>query len=301
MIAEVNQLLAMNPTLSLEDINAVLQSRMEARNNAPLQDLCGLSPAQVNNWLYAPLSELNSVKISTPEDCSQCPTLRYLQLIIDAAIAQGGSFKATAKGNLPVSLVMQANAILPELPVHNIPSFILHSQFSGKNEDSFAALHYARILAEISGIIYRRAGRFHLKKESLKNYQSQGIRSFFLPMLDAAVSRYNWAYMDNWGESIDLRMFWLFMLWRISTHGSVQRLVADMELAFPALLDQLPTDNYFSPAKQLKGMIESRFTDGFLQFWGFMQLDPKRYTQEPKQDRKAVVQPLLKQAIQFCL
>ncbi|MDT8406590.1 MAG: hypothetical protein RQ715_05010 [Methylococcales bacterium] len=47
-------------------------------------------------------------------------------------------------------LVKQASELLPE--------------FAGSNEDKFNALHYTRVLADISGIIYRRSGRYHVKK-----------------------------------------------------------------------------------------------------------------------------------------
>lgn len=55
--------------------------------------------------------------ISTPDDLSASPVMRYLTLILDEAMGQEGSFKATSKGNLPAKLVKQANELLPEFAV----------------------------------------------------------------------------------------------------------------------------------------------------------------------------------------
>jgi hypothetical protein len=40
---------------------------------------------------------------------------------------------------------------------------------------------------------------------------------------EAATTQYNWGYLDNW-EDIDIRTFWLFMLWRLQCHSSVDQL-----------------------------------------------------------------------------
>ncbi len=42
---DVEQMVAMNPKLTLDDINVVLQHKIHERNNRPLPELCGLSPA----------------------------------------------------------------------------------------------------------------------------------------------------------------------------------------------------------------------------------------------------------------
>lgn len=280
-------------------INLVLQRKMADHNNTPVAELGGLSPAQMSNWLYAPTSELKGEEISAPEDCSQCPTLCYLKLIIEEAIAQGGSFKSTAKGNLPAQLVLKANGVLPDLPAYKILSFLLHHQFSGNKEEAFVALHYARVLAQTARIIYHPSGRFHVKKEALKKYQAQGIRAFFLPMLETAVSKDNWAYLDSFEGDVDLRMLWLFMPWRLSSHGSVQKLVAEMQTAFPALLDQLPQSSYLSRPWLLEAIIEARFVDGFLQYWGLMLVDTRKFMHDSVQDRRAHPQPLLAQTFRF--
>ncbi|WP_428243067.1 hypothetical protein [Gynuella sp.] len=296
---DVKQMVAMNPNLTLDELNAVMQLKVEERNNRPNPDFCGLSPTQMFNWLYKPMDELNWVTICTPEDFSSSPVMRYLTLILDEAMQNDGSFKATSKGNLPAKLVKQASELLPEFAIATYERDISLSEFAGSNEDKFNALHYTRILAEIAGIIYRRSGRYHVKKTAQKHYQSQGIRAFFKPMLEAAVTKYNWSYLDGYEQDVDLRPICLFMVWRLQSHASVDQLVDEVERAFPDLLQQVAPDNHYPPENRLDILIESRFVNHFLEFWGFIIVDPKRYDHGEAIARKAQLQPLFTQTFQF--
>jgi hypothetical protein len=91
------------------------------------------------------------------------------------------------------------------------------------------------------------------------------------------------------------------MLWRIQSHNSVDQLVKEVMTAFPDLLLAFPTDDYFSPERNLSMLIESRFIERFLEFWGFIIIDPIRYLNTEPVDRVVQVQPLLKQTFQFTI
>ncbi|WP_125780952.1 YecA family protein [Pseudoalteromonas rubra] len=300
---DVEALIAMNPDLTMEELNVALQYKTNERNNQPLSDFCGLSPTQMQNWLYAPFDELQRVKINTPEDVSASPVMRYLTLILDEAMQNDGAFKATSKGNLPMKLVKQASDLRDEFTIGQVPYVknISICEFAGSNEDKFNALHYTRILAEIAGIIYRRSGKYHVKKTAQKDYQKHGVQTFFKPMLEAAVSRYNWAYLDAFDTDLDLRTFWLFMLWRLQSHANVGQLIDELNTAFPDLLLSLPVDRYLSPPEYLRIVTESRFIERFLQFWGFAVLEPKWSFSEKSEPRKVTLLPLLADTFQFSI
>ncbi len=185
--------------------------------------------------------------------------MRYLALILDEAMLQGGSFKATTKGNLPAKLVKQASALLPEFAVAKFETVPSISEYMGSNEDKFNALHYTRILAELAGIIYRKSGAFYVKQSAQKQYAEQGLQAFFVPMLSAAIKQYNWAYLDSWSDKVDLRMFWVFMLWRLQSHGSVNRLSQEVAIAFPTLIDQLPSGGIFFTRAIIKFINQDTF------------------------------------------
>ena len=301
-VDDIAQTLMMNPNLSLDELNLVAQRKVEQRNHQPHADFCGLTSAQMQNWLYAPLHELIDVTIKTPSDLSSSPVMRYLALILDEAMLQGGSFKATTKGNLPAKLVKQASELLPGFAVAKFETVPSISEYMGSNEDKFNALHYTRILAELAGIIYRKSGAFYVKQSAQKQYAEQGLQAFFVPMLSAAIKQYNWAYLDSWSDKVDLRMFWVFMLWRLQSHGSVNRLSQEVAIAFPTLIDQLPVGEYFSPEQLLNSLIRTRFIERFLQFWGFVTVDPKGAFYREDSSIKAVdIQPLFKESFIFTM
>jgi len=301
VLDDVESMVAMNPNLSIEEINVAIQHKMHDRNNRPHPGFCGLSPTQMANWLYAPFDELQWVTVSTPKDLSSSPVMRYLILILDEAMHNEGSIKATSKGNLPAKLVKQASDLLPELAVSELGTPISINDYAGNNEDKFNALHYTRVLAELAGIIYRRNGHYHVKKTAQKLYQTQGIQAFFKPMLEAVITKYNWGYLDSFEQDADLRTFWLFMLWRLLSHAGVDQLIDEVITAFPDLLLEFSQDDYFSPEKNLGVLIQSRFIERFLQFWGFVTVDPKRLFAGERVPRKVQIQPLLGQTFQFTI
>jgi len=61
----------------------------------------------------------------------------------------------------------------------------------------------------------------------------------------------------------------------------------------------LPEDGYASSQEQLATIIETRFVVRFLQFWGFVTLDPRMYVDGVKVTRELQIQPLLKQSFVF--
>jgi hypothetical protein len=160
-------------------------------------------------------------------------------------------------------------------------------------------MHYTRVLAEIVGIIYRRSGHYHVKKTTQKQYETQGIQAFFKPMLAAAISKYNWGYLDGFAQDVDIRIFWLFMLWRLQSHANYDQLVDEVITAFPDILLAFSPDDYCSPEQNLDNLIESRFMDRFLQFWGFIIFDRRRFLNGEPIALKAQIQPLLAQTFQF--
>lgn len=298
---ELSHILVMNPDLSLDELNLIAQHKMGQLNNRPNPDFCGLTPTQMANWLYAPFNELDWVKITVPETLSASPVMRYLQLMLEQAMQQDGVIKLTPKGNLPTKLVKQACALLPEFAVAEYETVPSISEYQGSNEDKFNALHYVHILAELSGIFYVQSGHLHLKKAAQKEYQAQGLQAFFLPMLAAAVKEYNWAYMDLWTDEVDVGFFWLFMLWRVQTHGSVEQLIEEVKIAFPDLMMQIRDEDFMTSSQILAAILETRFIKRFLEFWGFVVTNRMHFENGQRVPTKLEILPLLQQSFAFQL
>ena len=299
LIEGLEQALAMNPNLNLDELNALVQHKIIQQNNQPRAEFCGLSSNQLANWMNAPFNELELLTIRTPDDLSGSPVMRYLELILDEAMEQDGSFKATAKGNLPAKLVKKASELLPEFAIAEFETAPSISDYVGSNEDKFDALHYTRILADLAGIIYLRKGRYHIKKTVQKQYQTQGINAFFLPMLEVAATKFNWNYMDGFDDNVDLRPIWLFMLWRLQSHGAINQMIKEVCIAFPALVRQFPPNEFGTPEAYLGICIKARFIKRFLEFWGFITRNPGRFSGKERLPGKGGIQPLLMQTFHF--
>ena len=295
---ELSHILAMNPEMSIDELNVVAQHTMQQQNQQGLDDFCGLTPQKMSEWLYAPFDEIPEIVINESIDLSTSPVMRYLELMIQEALSNDGSFKATAKGNLPTKLVKTASVLRNELMVEKSSTHISLSEFAGSNEDKFNALHYTRILAELAGIFYQRKGRFHLKKDAQKRYQKNGINAFFAPMLEAAVKKYNWGYLDGWSDQSDLQIFWMFLLWRVRVHSDFQRLIAEFTRAFPDFIAQLDQQDNSLP-QQLEAIVQSRFIRRFLTFWGFAIKEVHFLTPEPNTEDPIEILPLFDQVFRF--
>lgn len=296
---DIAQTVAMNPNLTIDELNLVVQRKAEEQNKCPMKDFCGLSPAQMANWMYSPFAELEWVEITTPKDLSGSPVMRYLQLLIDTIESHGGALKATAKGNLPLKVVKQASAFLSEFTVGEMDRHMSLSEFAGNKEDAFNVLHYTRVLAELCGIIYQRKGHFHLKKTQSQKYKKGGVSVFFAVMLEAAVKQYNWGYLDHFQEDVPLETFWLFMLWRLYCHGDVVMLHEEVRIAFPDLSKQVRESVYMPADKMLEAMTECRFIRRFLQYWGFGVITKELFSPEGNKPPQFSARPLLKQTFRF--
>lgn len=270
LFADLEQLTLSNPGLSLEDLETVVASRIQAQNSKPSADLCGLSPEQMHNWINAPWNTWQGVEFSTPADLSSSPVMRYLEILLENLLEGGGSIKLTTKGNLPLRVVQQCNAISDQLPSVGELNHISLSEYRGRNEDDFNALHYTRVIAELAGILYQRSGRLHFKKDAQKKFQQQGIGSFYAGMLESATSQYNWAYLDRFTDQLTFRDIWLFMLWRLQTHCSVQQLAEEVAVVLKPVLEQMPEPEYCSKQQELTSIVSTRFVRRFLGFFGLI-------------------------------
>ena len=109
-------------------------------------------------------------------------------------------------------------------------------------------------------------------------------------MLEVAVTGYNWGYLDAWDDHLNVRTFWVFMLWRLQSHASIDKLTEEVCAAFPDFLSQFPSDKYFSPQEQLGMLVETRFVERFLQFWGFVTVKPRKIFDNDRVPRTVEIQ-----------
>lgn len=298
LLATLQNDLVHNPRLSMDDVEGLVNARMQSFNQQGLPHLCGLSPEQMHNWEGAAWGQWQNVSFNTPADLSSSPVMRFLEVLLQEMLENNGSIKLTSKGNLPMRVVQQCVQIASSMPVLEGSVHISISEFKGRNEDDYNALHYTRVLAEIAGILYKRSGRLHFKKDALKAYQKQGLAAFYGQLLDAATSRYNWGYLDGYTTELQLQRIWLFMLWRLQGHCSIQQLADEVEVLFEPMLQRMPVPEYNSWNKELRSMIFTRFVVRFLGYFGLVRAREKDYMWDGSADAVEFT-PLMTQSFRF--
>ena len=272
-----------------------INKQQQAAVQSEQGDYFGVSVDLMSNWLFAPFEQLENLAIVTPDDLSKSPVMRYLAIIIDEIMANGGACKATAKGNLPAKVAKQAAELLPEFAVAELDKKLLVGEYQGSNEDNFRALHYTRVLAEVANIIELENGRYQMTANAMQTFEQQGVAGFYLLMLKTAVTDYNWSYFDEWQPDFDLRNYWVFMLWRLQNHSGLASLVEEMLVTFPDIVKGFESLNdeeqRFTPEQVFASLVQWHFIEGFLQYWGFVSYDHEN----------VVLQPLLTESIRFTL
>jgi hypothetical protein len=91
---------------TLEDAQAALDRIVDRRNRTPLPEFCGLSPEQMDRFLYSPFDSPEVAVFSKEIDCHAAPIYRLFLMLAEALGDKG--LKATVTGNLPRDLCRRA-------------------------------------------------------------------------------------------------------------------------------------------------------------------------------------------------
>jgi hypothetical protein len=135
---------------SLQEAQEVLGQVVSEQNNTPLEDFCGLSPAQMHVLLYDPFGEKSPARYNLElADFPETPLLRVLKQIL-LGLSQG-DVKMTAKGNLPVSF-SQAVA----RSYYGEEGFREKTRWGGfRKEEDWREVHTVRLTAEMAGFLMK--------------------------------------------------------------------------------------------------------------------------------------------------
>ncbi len=296
---DLKSVLGVNPTVTISDLNKALQGAILDRNNRAEPSFNGLSPAQMYNWINAPFEDLKLVKIKTPTDLSCSPVMRYLDLILNHAQEAGGSIKLTSDGALPPSLAKKCSDVFSELPVSAANSCNYERQFTSDHGADFHGLLYTETLAQISKLSITTDTHLHFNQEVLNAYQANGVSAFYLAMLRSAIYNFNWANFDHFNKDVDVQKPWLYMIWRISKHGQIDKLIKEVKTAFPHVLPQFKKDQYFSQQQHFANSITIRFLQYFMHMWGFVVLEFDPSDDEDDSPKSVKSQPLLRETFLF--
>ncbi|MHB8811193.1 MAG: YecA family protein [Desulfobulbaceae bacterium] len=297
VLADMRARLEAGQFSSLEEARAEVDKLVQAKNNAPLGEFHGLSPAQMHRLLHFPFDSQDLVRFSTtlnpPLDV---PVVRLLSLLIDAIGDKG--LKTTATGNLPRTFCREAARAFWGEEKYRTRTQI----FSIRTEPEFQEMHALRIVAELAGILRKYKGRFILAARYRKVLAELGPGAVYFELFKAYVQKFNWGYLDGYPEHDFPRQSFLFTLYLFRKYGGKKRLQAFYEdifiKAFPQLLDEVEERPYMSSEEMVRQIYSQRSLADFAVFFGLIDYTP---TSEDHLHRAYEVRklPLLDQLLTF--
>ena len=240
---------------------------MSRRNRQPQEDFHGLTPEQMHRLLNFPFESPELFHF--PEVLPSQPVAPILDLIQSIAepIDDKG-LKATAKGNLPQKLCRDAARKYRK----NLPPDDPRHAFGVNREDDFAELNVARVIMELSGLLRKTKGRFHLTRKYHRFTEESGFTRLYPAIFQTYCRKFNWAYWDGYQEIPFIQQSFLYTLYLLNRYGdewNPSDFYEDCLLqAFPMIVDEIEPSAWSSAEDHFRRCYTHRALDLFLQFMG---------------------------------
>lgn len=282
---------------SLEQLQAFTNAFMQQRNTRPNADFHDLSSEQMHMLLHFSFDRPDLFQFS--QNLTPAPDVPIMALIhtLAEAIDEKG-LKATAKGNLPANLVRHAYEVYK--PYNSADDFLYYRLVN--KEDDFEALHAARVLLEVSGLLRKTKGRFYLTKKYQTLVNKKGTGGVYMELLQTYCTKFNWAYRDRMSDMPFIRQSFLFTLFLLAKYGDKVKPASfyteHFLRAFPMVVFEAEEDQYSSAEDQVKHCYEWRCLNRFVQFFGLGEITVKDIKQ-PRAEVNIQKTPLLNQVVTF--
>jgi hypothetical protein len=254
---------------SLQEAQETLDRVVSDRNNTPLDDFCGLSPAQIHRLLYDPFGDGSLARYNLKlTDFPEAPILKILKQIL-IGLSQGG-LKMTAKGNLPPAF---SRAVA--LSYYGEEGFREKTLFGKlRREQDWGEIHTVRLIAELAGFVKKEKGRFKLTQKGEQVFFRGLNGRSFLDLFRAYTLKFNWAYRDGYPQMSIIQNSFLYTLFCLHRFGDERRsgdFYGELFLrAFPMVLDGLSQSHpYWNPEEEAKRCFSLRALERFASFFGF--------------------------------
>ncbi len=257
--------------MDFEELQKQLKNFMNERNNQPKSQFEGYSPFEMYHLLNIPFGPDSPFKLKrlSESDYQKIPLLNQIKYLTDL-LSEKGEIKLTQKGFLPVKIVAD---------IYNKGFFKEKYIESGltklyKEVDSMS-VHLTRIITIVSKLTKKRQGKLSLTKAGEKIITDN--EALLKTTFEAFTTRFNWAFLDRYGENNIGQLGFGFSLILLSKYGSEKRrdqFYAEKYFnAFPSLIESNPPNDF-----QLVGRYDSlcyslRTFDRFLELFGLITIE----------------------------
>ena len=265
LAAEISAIAKDHGVTSIEGYNQIAGAVSFERNHTAKDDFLGLSPDQMQQFLYSPF-ESNDL-VSYP--CITVPDADILGLydMLNNELGDNGG-KATSKGNLPLKLCQRI--------LEQYESDTLFRPPRIRSEEDFEHLHCVRIVAQQAKLIRKYKGRFQVTRKGRELSSKDRRVELFLLLLKTYTTEFNWGYRDGYPQAEIIQTSFLFTIYLLLSCGENFRssdFYEDLFLrAFPMVITEMGDNPYFSAEEQARHCYMLRAFDRFACFFGFAEI-----------------------------
>ena len=258
--------------MDLKELQEHLDKIVMKQNHQALPDFDGYSPFEMHQILHFTFGADSPITLHKLSDSEyqQIPMLNQVKHLLKL-IDQSGEMKLTKKGFLPTVVVsdLYKQGYLKDKFIEKGYSKLYKEMDSG-------SVHLTRILTELTGLVKKRKGKLSLTKASAKII-SDNERLFRL-LLSTYTKKFNWAYLDGYGDNQIGQLGFGFSLILLSKYGNKQHSESFYSEkyfnAFPALLKTIDP-GYSTIEKYATGCYSLRTFENFLKHFGLIEIEEK--------------------------
>ncbi|ABC33626.1 conserved hypothetical protein [Hahella chejuensis KCTC 2396] len=288
------------PFQSPEELQRHVERAIYARNSQPLEDLAGLSAAQMYDLLYHPYDSPEIVRFPEIPDADVDAPIITLFLLLAEQIGEQG-IKPTAKGNLPRKLCQET-----ALAYWGEELYLEDRKYGAINqEEQFFELHLTKLIAELAGLIRKYKGKLILSRKCRDWLGRNNKGKIYHELLRAYTEKSNWAYVDGYPELYIIQRSFVFTLYLLKKYSNEKRGSTFYEdcfiKAYPDALKELPNNPMLGPNHRdhtLRSAYSNRALFRFAHFFGLVTVER---VSTGYMTSELLIQglPLLDRAVQF--
>ena len=205
---------AQNGELNLDELNGLMAAYQQQMNDRPLEDFDGLSPAQMELLLHAPLTAESPLKLreGIEDELRLVPIFTLLEMLIEE-IRAAGTLKLTMTGNLPVR-------VCTLLYKQNLMGYEYQLSSERIREDEVSYLWPLKQYALDTGIVKKRNNALSLTKQGEKYMKAAKVTQF-TALLKYFTTHFHWGNLyglEDMGRAG--QMGWAYSLVLLFRYGS---------------------------------------------------------------------------------
>jgi hypothetical protein len=258
--------------MDLDDLNKELRKFMEEKNSRGIAEFEGYSPNEMQAMMYAPFISGSPVQLKKlpPEEYQKVPIFRLFKNLADI-VSKEKELKLTTTGALPVKYV---NELYQK---SDIKDFWIESGFKKlRLEGDCESVHLTRILFSISGVAKIRNNKLSLTKKGEKILADDHLT--LQTILEIFGLKFNWAYIDGYGDNMVGQLAFAYSLVLLSIYGSKSRpakFYANKYFrAFPSMIDEMD-DSFRTKEANAISCYTSRTFSVFFDYLGLIEPSEK--------------------------